>query len=173
MPHREVVSLLLVATVLGTLPTPFASAANPKTAPIDVSVEDIGSRVNLIGRLGKPIGAMMTVRGKWHFPSEHVKDYSLRFTVSHVDGQQLDMPIEFNIDQLNVVNKNGSSAIPPLSKHEQLNGTDWTFRAFETGTIRMSPDEYWLEREAHAMPYYFRPFTSELTGILQPQPSQR
>ena len=142
--------------------------AKQKAAPTQVSVDDIGEGVILVGRLKKPLGTMMTVRGKWSFPREEVKDYSLRFTISHVDGQKLKKPVELHVAQVNVVTKSGKDAIPPHDEHKQLDGMQWTIRAYETGKINHIPEDYWKELGEFLpqMPYWYREFTSELNGVL-------
>ncbi len=53
----------------------LSAGREPATA---VSVEDIGTKVALVGRLGEPLGTMMEVRGNWAYPKNSVvKDYSL------------------------------------------------------------------------------------------------
>src|SRR5262245_47473281 len=75
-----------------------SSAAQEPTAV--VSVADIGNRVTLVGLLGKQLGTMMEVSGTWRYPGPNVKDDSMRFIVSHVDGKELEKPVEFNVAQI-------------------------------------------------------------------------
>ena len=139
-----------------------------KYAPIHVSVDEVDKHLLLVGRLKKPLGTLMTITGKWSYPKGTVKDYSLRFTVDLVDGRKLDRPVEFNVAQLRVLTKNRDSAIPPYERHRELVGKEWTIRGFETGSIELIPEDYFNETPPYAVPYYFRPFTSKITGVLQP-----
>src|SRR5262245_53336621 len=52
-----------------------------------VNVDEIGGSVVLIGRLGKPLGEKMTVRGQWVPAPQRAKDNSPRFNVTEVDGK--------------------------------------------------------------------------------------
>ena len=146
-----------------------SKSTNQKAVPIEVSVDEIGKNLILIGRLKKPLGTLVTIRGKWSYPDIRIKDYSLRFTVTHVDGQELNDPLEFNVNQLAVVTKDGSPAIPPDKRHKQLVGVEWTLRAYETGNLHIiSPEAFRNDPVPSAAPYYFRTFTSEINGVLQP-----
>ena len=159
------ISALLVGR---SLLVPGASAQQ-KAAPIEISVDEIGKNLILIGRLKKPLGTLMTIRGKWSYPDGRVKDYSLRFTVTHVDGQELPEPVEFNVAQLKVVTKAGSNAIPSYESHKQLVGVEWTLRAYETGSLYVVSEEaYRNEPTPSALPYWFDRFTPEINGVLQP-----
>ena len=140
---------------------------NHKPAPAQIAVDSIGKDTILVGRLKKPIGTLMMMRGKWSYPDERAKDYSLRFTVSHVDDRVLDQPLEFNVNQIDVFTKQGDNALPPYEQHKQLVGVEWTLSAYETGTIEMTPGDFWKGSQPRAAPYYFRPFTSKVRGVLQ------
>jgi hypothetical protein len=148
-------------------------ADDDEVAPVQnqVPVDEIGARFILMGRLGKPLGTMMTVTGKWGYPDKAVKDYSLRFTVSQVNAKRLDKPVVFNVAQIKAVSQDGKDAIPKYDAHKSLDGVSWTLRAYETGRFQGIPNEYWIERGSGrpASPYWFRTFTSELVGIVQRQ----
>lgn len=146
------------------------AAADSPSKSIQVSVDDLGKGAVLIGRLKKPLGTMMSIQGKWHYPSINVKDYSLRFTVTQVDGMPIDRPVEFNIDQLSVVNKDGQTAIPEDKRRKDLDGIEWKLRAYESGRFDEVPLEYWRELKVAppAFPYWFDVFTSQVNGVLQP-----
>lgn len=147
--------------------------AEDQPPPATVSVADIGTKVALVGRLGQPLGAMMTLRGRWAYPVESpgpVKDNSIRFTVSHVNGKQLAQPVEFNVAQIDAVSADGKSAIPGRREGQAaLDGVSWTFRAYETGRFDKIPEEYWKERGTGppGLPYWTTTFTSKLVGIVQ------
>lgn len=167
---QTTITVLAASTLLLLVQSLYAQskATNRKNAPIEVSVDEIGKNLILIGRLKKPLGTLLTVRGKWSYPHSRVKDYSLRFTVTHLDGQKLRDPIEYNVSQLMVVTKDGSPAIPPRKRHEQLVGVEWTLRAYETGFLHIvSPEAFQNDPVPGGLPYYFDTFTSEINGVLQ------
>jgi hypothetical protein len=169
--QRSVTAILAASAALSATIPLFAQndAIIPKAAPIEISVDEIGKNLILIGRLKKPLGTLMTIRGKWSYPDTNVKDYSLRFTVTQVDGEMLKEPLEFNVRQLTVVTKVGSPAIPPYERHKELVGVEWTLRAYETGFLNIGCLEaYWNNPALRGRPYYFRTFTSEINGVLQP-----
>jgi hypothetical protein len=73
--------------LLVTFASQYESAGQTKKKPIAINVEDIGDSVILIGRLGKPLGTKMKMRGLWSMPEAVQKDNSPRFTVTHIDGK--------------------------------------------------------------------------------------
>jgi hypothetical protein len=169
--QRSVTAILATSEALSATIPLFAQndAIIPKAAPIEISVDEIGKNLILIGRLKKPLGTLMTIRGKWSYPDTNVKDYSLRFTVTHIDDQKLADPVEFNVAQLKVVTKSDSNAIPPYKRHKELVGVEWTLRAYETGRLHiMSEQSYLNDPSPSAVPYYYKTFTSEINGVLQP-----
>ncbi len=130
-----------------------------------VKVDDIGTAVSLTGRLGEPLGSMLTVSGTWGYPSLRVKDYSVRFSVTSVNGKQLARPVMFPVHAVHV-SKDGVSAVPPHARHKELDGVTWSLRAYETGRFTTVPAEYWRERGAPAM-IYQPAFASELVGFVR------
>jgi len=156
--YRHVALLMVLSAAL-----PVFSADRKRT--IAISVEDIGTKVTLVGRLGEPLGKLMEVKGTWGYPDARVKDYSLRFRVSHVNGKRLPKPVEFNVAQVKAATRSGKNAIPQFKDHKTLEGVSWTLRAYETGRFRGVPEE--LDTAASASPYWWKTFTSELVGVVQ------
>jgi hypothetical protein len=83
-----------------------ASGAAP-AGPIEVHppvqkvlATDIGTRVQIVGRLGYPLGELVTIRGTWirprGLPNAPVKDDAPYFTVTSVNGRKLDAPVSFD-----------------------------------------------------------------------------
>ena len=152
----------------------FATASSPvlgqqgnAAEPLRVASEQIGKDVELIGVLGRKLGKRFTISGTWHFPKKfHPKTYSLRFSVTAVDGKQLPKPVEFNVGQLKVLDGTGVSVIPPWEKHDELDGQQWTFAAYETGELNFPTN--WYDENASqdivASPYYFKTFTPMIVG---------
>lgn len=150
-----------------------SAAAQDAEDKIEIPVEEIGKKAVLIGRLGRPLGTMVTIQGKWALPDARVKDYSLRFTVTQVDDVKLEKPIEFNVAQIEAVDKRGESVIPDFKNHPTLHGKSWTLRAYETGRFHITPPEYYkalgIAPGSQQKPYWIRPFTSEIHGVLVPE----
>ena len=139
--------------------------------PQQVSVEEIGKSIVLVGRLGVPLGEKMEICGYWHFPAlPHEKDSSIRFTVTVVNGTRLAKPVEFNHEQLHFYNREHFNAIPAFKAHRTLDGQTWTLAAYETGRIGIRPGEYGNESPVFPLiqvPYYTRAFTSYLVGVVK------
>lgn len=151
-----------------------SAAAKDGDGKIAVSVEEIGKTADLIGRLGKPLGTMVTIKGKWALPNRAVKSYSLRFTVTEVNGAQLEKPLEFDIAQIIAVDSRGKSIMPKSENCRKVDGQTWTLKAYETGRFHITPPEYdkaigIVPGSRGAEPYYFDTFTSEIVGVLQPE----
>lgn len=145
------------------------SPADQTPPPMQASVDDIGKNLILVGRLQKPLGTMMTVRGRWRIPDGVPKDASPRFTVSHVEGKRLDQPIEFHIAQLSVFTKRGASAIPPHDRQSDLDGVEWTLWAYEIGSVELYPEDFWKAVPPMPEPGFLAPpFSSKLVGLHQP-----
>ena len=113
----------------------------------------------------------MEMSGNWHFPaSPDVKDGSIRFSVTTVNGKKLANPIEFNHEQLHFTDREHRNVIPEYKAQRKLDGQTWTLIAYETGSIEIIPDEYGDESPVFpvvGLPYYTRPFTSQLIGVVQ------
>lgn len=86
-------------------------------------------KVAIIGHLGRPLHTMMTVRGVWHFPARVEKDNSLRFRVTHIDGQALERPVTFHGDLVH----EWSRASRKQSKTKRSEGDTWEMLAYESG----------------------------------------
>lgn len=170
---RSACIVLALVLVLGILAvTSFHVSAESDAKSTRVFVEDIGTKVTLVGRLGVPLSTMMTLNGKWGYPDETngiVKDDSLRFTVTHVNGVNLKKPVEFNVAQVHAVEKDGKTAIPVYKDHDLLDGVSWTLRAYETGRAGFRPQDYWKEIGSgpRQSPYWAGAFSSEITGVVQ------
>jgi len=159
------VTTVAVAVILCSVNT---STSADKEAAVKVSVEDIGTKVLLIGRLGGPLGTMMDVKGTWVIPNE-AKDNSPLFQVSHVNGKELPKPVGFYIAQVTAETKEGKSALPTSDERKKLDGVAWTMRAYETGEVHIVPKEYSKEsgKGLRAVTVWTRPFTSHLVGLIQ------
>jgi hypothetical protein len=152
-----------------TPPSGLLAAKEPMTM---IPVEDIGTKVALVGRLGQPLGTLIEVKGTWHKPEilapyNAVKDSSLRFTVSHVNGTLLKSPVELHVAQVKAVYHGGRNGRPSVAK--AVEGASWTLRAYERGRFEGSP-ENWYEVEGTypaQSPHWLKTFTTELVGVVQ------
>jgi hypothetical protein len=131
-------------------------------AKLAINVDDIGTKVTLVGRLGQPLGKMMKLRGSWKYPDGVAKDYSLRFTVTAVNDHKLATPVEFNIAQISARTEDDKDAIPEYKHQKELDGIAWTLNAYETGRFSAVPDD----GVAVQLPYWWRTFTSQVVGTV-------
>ena len=61
---------------------------------VTVRAEDISTKVQIIGRLGQPIGSLLRIRGKWI--AQLSKGVPLHFEVSLINGKELHEKIEID-----------------------------------------------------------------------------
>jgi hypothetical protein len=165
MMTRRFCYLMAFAAVLGIFVSIGTSSlqSGGKDAALAIYVDDIGTKVTLVGCLGQPLGKMMKLRGSWKYPRDLVKDNSLRFTVTVVNDHKLVKPVEFNIAQINARTKDHEDAIPKYERHKDLVGVTWTLSAYETGRFSAIPSDVIVQ-----LPYWHRPFTSEVVGTVEP-----
>jgi hypothetical protein len=166
VPRAAVFASASLFLVSGAAPPP----AKEGKAKVEVRVAEIGEGVMLIGRLGVPLGEMMTVTGTWGHPDQSkgpTKDYSLLFRVSAVNGEALKERMAFHVGDVVAVFKGGKDAIPRWQDHDKLDGVTWTLRAYETGRFTRQPDEWWDESgEGEAAMRWTAPFHSQLVGVV-------
>jgi hypothetical protein len=120
-----------------------ASGAAP-AGPIEVQptvlkvlASDIGTRVQIIGRLGYPLGELVTIRGAWIRPrglaNQPLKDDTPYFSVTSVNGRRLETPVIFE----GVFFSNAWGA-EEISRQER---PVWEVRGCESGGFRGTPRE--------------------------------
>ncbi|MFN7289874.1 MAG: hypothetical protein ACK5T6_04750 [Pirellula sp.] len=145
--------------------------ANIAASAQSIPVDEIGKSIQLVGRLGVPLGEKMELTGYWHFPeTPQAKDGSIRFSVTSVNGKMLSQPIEFSHAQFDVTDAQHRNIIPEFKNHRELEDQVWTLIAYETGRIQMMPDEYQSKSPVFpivGMPYYTKPFTSQIVAVLK------
>lgn len=136
-----------------------------------ISVEEIGKSVVLIGRLGVPLGQKMEIVGYWNMPKLDPKDDSIRFTVTMVNQTKLAVPVEFSHEQVEFMDAEHHYVVPKDKSQKKLDGQYWVIVAYETGRINVMPIEELSKSppvfQGVQLPYYTRPFTSELVGVVQ------
>ena len=162
-------SIILLVVVVAAFGSNSSIRGQTKTAPREVNVSEIGRSVILVGRLGKPLGQKMKIRGRWAKPNAQAKDYSPRFTVIELDGGKLDPPVEFNIAQITALTEEHKQALPDRERYGLLDGQTWEMVAYETGRIGLIPDEAHENAPVFPIvgrPYYTSPFTSELVAVV-------
>jgi hypothetical protein len=69
---------------------------------VSVRAQDISKTVQIIGRLGQPLGSLVTIRGIWVDPGL-AKDRSLYFHVSHVNGKELAEKVKLMRGQISAI----------------------------------------------------------------------
>lgn len=148
-----------------------SAAAKDDDGKLQVSVDDLGKTADLIGRLGKPLGTWVTIKGKWALPVSREKPSGLKFTVTHVSDTKLEKPVEFDVALVNVVDRRGNDATPKEEDEDKFDGRTWTLKGYETGEFHITPPEYYAAIGATVRPQppsWIRRFTSEIIGVLQP-----
>jgi hypothetical protein len=158
-------ALLVVAVLLAS----HVIADEPPSST-RVSVDDLDRSIVLVGRLGHPLGTMLTLDGTWGYPDQSrgpTKDYSLEFTIHTVNGKRLAQTLTLKTGAVHVIDKSGASLIPPHKQHKELDGVSWSLRAYETGRYTVMPDEYWQYRGPIAM-IPLPVFASSIAGYVAP-----
>ncbi len=125
------------------MPPPKAPAA-PVNAPASESdakstaaegkillrFQDLGKKYDIIGKLGKPMGATIKVKGKWRDPSDVTKSSGLHFLVTQIDGKELAEPVEFP-EGLVDVKLFADGHWTEWKKMQPVAGEVWEFRGHE------------------------------------------
>ena len=172
---KSTICVAVVAALSVGFPLLLAPRAPAKEGDgkLRVSVDDLGKTAELIGRLGKPLGTWVTVKGTWALPVPDAKDDSLRFTVTYVNGAKLKKPVEFDVALVQAVDRRGNDVTPKFENRDKFDGQAWTLKAYETGRFHVAPPEYdkaiGIVPGSMQEPYWIRrPFTPEIHGVLQP-----
>jgi hypothetical protein len=120
--------------ILGTLPcvmlfastVPTLSAQSEKTY---VTIDDIGSSVVVLGRLGVPLRTMVRFKAKWiHSPDRSKPELiPLRLNIIEIDGKPLERDVLFLPADVDVVDSTGQEKIErELHREVSLYGyEDW------------------------------------------------
>ena len=98
--------------------------------PTKVLAAEIGSSVQIVGSLGRPLGEWIVIRGAWSFPKEMRKRMEPDFVVTSVNGTRLEKPVSF-----------GATFFIALRPNEvpQEEGHVWEVLGFETGGFKGIP----------------------------------
>jgi hypothetical protein len=130
-------SIQLAAVCLLVHLASISTGSDQKPEPRAVHYGDIPERVQIIGKLGQPLGQLVTVRGRWTatFPSKPAE--LPVFVVSQVNGHPLDPPAEFD----NVEPAWGKDTEFAKKMAEE----EWELRGVETGGFVGFSDRVWEE----------------------------
>jgi hypothetical protein len=147
--------LIVVAGCLHEQPTPTDNVAQSRALEVraedgqssvsTVRAEDIPDRVQIIGSLGRPLGEMVTIRGKWWDPGRRTKgpppkDMTPRFRVTEVNGERLVERVTFRRELIRPVDVGGGNRAP-----DPEDGATWELRGVQMGGFRYVPDHAWKE----------------------------
>ena len=112
----------------------LAAVSGGESKRSKVSIRDIREgKTVIVGSLGQPIGEFVKLRGHW---SERLKGSDLELDVTHVDGKQLQTPVDFDELFVHSVDKHGHPVAP-------LKGDKWEIDAYEScGFFHIEPDEF-------------------------------
>ena len=166
--HRLYLAIL-ISTLFACIALRISSAREKESATRSISVSSIGSDIELIGRLGHPLGTMLSVDGNWEYPDQSngpTKVYSIQLRITHVNQTPLDSALVLDTGSVHVDRKDRTSAIPSHERHKDLDGKRWSMRVYETGRLTKVPDEYW---KLQGMPAIFPEpvFASAIVGVLE------
>jgi hypothetical protein len=106
-----------------------------------VNVREFGSRVQVVGRMGRPLGSVITIQGTWRAakgtPEHPVKPREPRLEVTEVDGRRLNEPVIISQEALkafagNIDMTHGEAEV-------------WQLRGIETCCMRGLPQRFYEE----------------------------
>ncbi len=100
-----------------------------------ISYRDLPTKVQIIGRLGYPLGTYLVIRGSWAKEDQRLPSKTARgpwsFHVTHINGNPVNGDVRFDrIDSF------GDS-----EEAEKVDGRIWELRGFETGGFMYTPGE--------------------------------
>jgi len=118
-PH---VSQFVLCSLMPPIFLALIGAVDSKSEVQTISYKDIPERVKIIGKLGRPLGELVIVRGRWVDVSREKPGLPL-FFVDQVDGKLLNPPAEF-------------VEVQPVAGPDSVvrgMGEAWELRGVETG----------------------------------------
>lgn len=131
------ICLLALASSLLVQQRSISTGGEQKSEPIMVNSSDIPDKVRILGKLGQPLGQLVTVRGKWTTPFLSKPAELPVFIVNQVNDRPLDKPVEF----INVEPVGGREA----EFAKKTVGEEWVLRGVETGGFEGFSDQVWAE----------------------------
>jgi hypothetical protein len=99
---------------------------------VEVTLADLGTRIQIRGFLGKRLGEPMTARGSWSVDPDVASKTSgrMRLKITHVDGEKLSKPVVY--DEVFV-----KSEVQPKDDINVRDSAVWEYGATRSSTIRM------------------------------------
>jgi len=119
-----------------------SASANTEPSAAIVSAADIPVRVQIIGKLGRPLGELVKLRGRWEWPEvKHTSDgktigekyRSLQFRAEMINGVRIDLPVTFRKELVQFVGK--ADKRPPTAGA----GDVWEIQGAESGGFYEHP----------------------------------
>lgn len=147
----------LVVVCLWGLIASISIAADQKPKTRSVHYSDMPGRVRIMGKLGRPLGQLVTVRGRWRAQDESKPGQPAVFVVEQVGGRLLDPPAEFT--DVEVVWKEDAAF------EKKTVGEEWELRGVETGGFVGFGDEVWEEVGMQAMSHPPRGFLTRFCYV--------
>lgn len=103
-----------------------------------IRVSDIGDRILIVGRLGYPLGDLVTIEGEWMLPEAlqrglQSKDTDLKLRVTTVNGNRLDESILIPVMWVSPIIDRQGLAVTPKA------GDVWEARGIESGRFHGIP----------------------------------
>jgi hypothetical protein len=151
----------ILASVVGVV---VATATDLRGADKEVSktvnARDLFTKIKVIGILGEPLGALTTIRGKWH--QVNWKDTEWLFRVSHINGKPTTALVDFKREGIRPIYSAGTPAttrgvawdwkVLHNGKHKPpavanlKEGEEWEMMGTESGSFVVGlSDQFWDE----------------------------
>lgn len=122
----------------------------------EIAASEVGKSVQIIGRLGRPLGQLVTIRGQWR---DVRAKHDTEFIVESIDGNKTARAIEFvDWDVSPVLSRNGKATGKSTDKWEwkfdwhgplpspiEADGEVWELIGVETGGFMDYTEEAWKE----------------------------
>ena len=143
--RRRIIALILSSLVCAPSNSSMVPAPSRRSQEADneqavqVPASDVGHRIVIVGRLGFPLGTLVTIQGRWERfePAKEVSRISplLTFVAKEVNGRELTQSVRFESDFVSPL-LGGAFKDPPRNV-----GDIWEVRALEAGRFIGVPDE--------------------------------
>lgn len=157
---------MVLAIVFAVFSSRFESCEGEDKRLVRVNASDITKSVQIISRLGQPLGSLLTIRGQWVEKLSNM-DRGPFFRVDEVNGKKLPRPVELRF--LHPFWNDGEGRGPKV-------GEDWTWKSeFEGDVPALEPmdgDKWEMTgAETGETTHYFTEEVWGSTGSLRPQSS--
>jgi hypothetical protein len=139
---RRAVILVLVTAAAGVVATGRSlepPSERPKPAPLDVPIGELGRKFRLVGKLGVPLGEMVTVQGVVIAGPDKGWDGGPNLRVQRINGRAIQRIVELPLRPFFGDFDEGPAEDTRLP--EPVCGRSYEFRAYETGGFVGTPFE--------------------------------